>query len=93
MRKRIASLSKVKGWPECIFPSLEHCGYSVVQLLAAVECIISLVSNSTPIQSFHNFTITWNNLELVCYGTVLEVWIQITGFDSGLINSIYPGWV
>lgn len=34
----------------------------------------------------HNFTITLNNLEPICYGTGLEKWIQITA--SGLILSI-----
>lgn len=67
-------LEQGKGWPECVFPSLEYlwlqCGTA---LLDAVECIISFVSNSTPSQSFHNFTIVQNNLELTCYGTVGKV--------------------
>lgn len=57
-------------------------------LLVAVECIISFASDSTPSESFHNFTISWNNLEPTCYGTVLEMWIQILGLGSGLIQSV-----
>lgn len=81
-------LEQDKRWPECYFPSLKYlwlqCGTA---LLAAVECIIFLCI------WFHSFTILpqlYKHLEKepVYYGTVLEVWIQIIGFCSGLIQTI-----
>lgn len=83
-------LGQGKGWPECNFPSLKYpwlqCGTA---LLAAVEFIISFVSDSTPSQSFHSFTNTWKkSLSIMALSWKFE--FKSLGFAVGSFR-LYPG--